>query len=275
MIRSAVTIGLVPEARGGPFVFWGDLDDGCRRAAELGFDAVEVFPPDAQTLDELDLKGLLARYDLKLAAVGTGAGWVKHKLRLTDPDRARREPARQFVQSIVGAAGRLGAPAIIGSMQGRWGDGMERDEATFYLADALNALGKQAATYGVPLLYEPLNRYETNFANTLADGSRILGMLQSDNVKLLADLFHMGIEEADVAPALRTAAADVGHVHFADSNRRPVGEGHTDMTPVVRALREIGYDGYLSAEVFPYPDPIAAARRTIESFRHYVNDASS
>ena len=273
-MRSAVTISLVPEARGGPFVFWDDLADGCRQAAELGFDAVEVFPPDAEALEELDLKGLLARQGLKLAAVGTGAGWVKHKLRLTDPDRARREPARLFVQSIVEAAGKLGAPAIIGSMQGRWGDGMDRDEATFYLADALTGLGDLAATFGVPLLYEPLNRYETNFANTLADGSRILRMLDSDNVKLLADLFHMSIEEADLSAALRAAAKDIGHVHFADSNRRPVGDGHTDMTPIVRALREIGYDGYLSAEVFPYPDPTVAARRTIESFRSFVLDAS-
>ena len=274
-MRSAVTISLVPEARGGPFVFWDDLADGCREAAELGFDAVEVFPPDAETLDELDIKRLLARHGLKVAAVGTGAGWVIHKLRLTDPDRAGREPARLFVQSIVEAAGKLGAPAIIGSMQGRWGDGMDRDEATFYLADALSGLGKQAATFGVPLLYEPLNRYETNFANTLADGSRILRMLDNDNVKLLADLFHMSIEEADLPAALRAAGKDVGHVHFADSNRRPVGEGHTDMTSIVRALREIGYDGYLSAEVFPYPDPTAAARRTIESFRCYVLNASS
>jgi sugar phosphate isomerase/epimerase len=265
-----VTISLVPEARGGPFVFWDDLADGCRQAAELGFDAVEVFPPDAATLDELDLKGLLSRHGLKLAAVGTGAGWVKHKLRLTDPDRARREPAGQFAQSMVEAAGNLGAPAIIGSMQGRWSDGMERDEATFYLADALSGLGKQAETFGVPLLYEPLNRYETNFANTLADGSRILRMLQSDNVKLVADLFHMNTEEADMAAALRTAAGDVGHVHFADSNRRAVGSGHTDMPPIMRALRDIGYDGYLSAEVFPYPDPAAAARQTIDSFRRYV-----
>ena len=274
-MRLAVTISLVPEARGGPFVFWDDLADGCRQAAELGFDAVEVFPPDAETLEELDLRGLLARYGLKLAAVGTGAGWVKHKLRLTDPDRARRDPARLFVQSIVEAAGNLGAPAIIGSMQGRWGDGMDRDEATFYLADALTGLGNHAATFGVPLLYEPLNRYETNFANTLADGSRILRTLQCDNVKLLADLFHMSMEEADLPAALRTAAGDVGHVHFADSNRRAVGDGHTDMAPIIRVLREIGYEGYLSAEVFPYPDPAAAARRTIESFRRYVNEASA
>jgi sugar phosphate isomerase/epimerase len=274
-MRSAVTISLVPEARGGAFVFWDDLAEGCRQAAELGFDGVEVFPPDAEALAELDLKGVLARHDLMLAAVGTGAAWVKHRLRLTDPDRARREPAQQFVQAIIEAAGKLGAPAIIGSVQGRWGDGLERDEATFYLADALSGLGKLAARFGVPLLYEPLNRYETNFANTLYEGSRLLRMVQSDNVKLLADLFHMNIEEADMAAAIRAAGRDIGHVHFADSNRRAVGDGHTNMVPVVRALREIGYDGYLSAEVLPEPDPVTAARKTIESFRRHVGDVKA
>jgi sugar phosphate isomerase/epimerase len=78
------------------------------------------------------------------------------------------------------------------------------------------------------------------------------------------------IEEVDLALALRAAAPFVGHVHFADSNRRAAGMGHTDFGPIVEALREIGYNGYLSAEVLPLPDPDAAARQTIESFRKYV-----
>jgi sugar phosphate isomerase/epimerase len=268
-MRSAVTISLVPEARGGPFVFSGDLAEGCRQAAELGFDAVEVFPPDAETLEELDLKGLLARHGLELAAVGTGAGWVRHKLRLTDPDRARREPARLFVQSIVEAAGKLGAPAIIGSMPGRWGDGMERDEATFYLADALSGLGALAATFGVPLLYEPLNRYETNLFTDVARAAGFVRALQLSNTKVLADLFHMNIEDDDLAESIRQAGPMVGHVHLADSNRRPAGCGHTDFAPVAAALREISYTGFVSAEALPYPNSDEAARLTIDAFRKF------
>ena len=84
-------------------------------------------------------------------------------------------------------------------------------------------------------------------------------------MKLLADLFHMNIEEANLADALRAAGPHIGHVHFADSNRRAAGMGHTDFAPVVAALREIGYAGYLSAEVLPLPDRDAAAKQTIES----------
>lgn len=266
-MRSAVTISLVPEARGGPFVFWDDLAAGIRKASELGFDAVEIFPPGPEAVDGAVVGPLLAEHRLTLAAVGTGAGWVKHKLRLTDPDAGVRGRALAFVRSIVDAAGALGAPAIVGSMQGRWGDGVEREQAMAWLADALRDLGEHARRHNVPLLYEPLNRYETNLVNNLASGVHLLHHCGCDNVKLLADLFHMNIEEADLPRSIRAAGHHVGHVHLADSNRRPAGLGHTAFGPVADALRQIGYAGYVSAEAFPYPDPDAAARHTIEAFR--------
>jgi sugar phosphate isomerase/epimerase len=270
MIRSAVTLSLVPEARGGPFVFWDDLEAGCHKAAELGFDAVEIFPADPEDIAHDTLQPLLDRYNLKLAAVGTGAGWVKHKLTLTHFDRANREQAKVFVQRMIDAAGALGAPVIIGSMQGRWGGGVEHDEGLYYLSDVLVGLGDRArAKYDVPLIYEPLNRYETNFCNTLASGVRLIESIGAPNVVLLADLFHMNIEEQDLAAAIRSAGKHVGHVHFADSNRQPAGGGHTDFKPVAAALREIGYAGYVSAECLPFPDSDEAARLTIEAFRRH------
>ena len=70
MIRSSVTVSLVPEARGGPFVFWDDLPAACRKAKELGFDAVEVFPPAADAVDGKQMRKLLGDHGLALAAVG-------------------------------------------------------------------------------------------------------------------------------------------------------------------------------------------------------------
>ena len=86
-------------------------------------------------------------------------------------------------------------------------------------------------------------------------------------MKLLADLFHMNIEEADIAGRDPAGGRHIGHVHFADSNRRPAGFGHTDFDAVVAAIREIGYDGYFAAEAFPYPTPEEAARQTVKRFR--------
>jgi sugar phosphate isomerase/epimerase len=269
MIKSAVTISLVPEARGGPFVFWDDLADGCRKAASLGFDAVEVFPRGAHGVDAAELRRLLDGHGLKLAAMGTGAGWVLHKFSLTDTNPVVAGKAHDFIRSIVDLAGSFGAPAVVGSMQGRWDTRRDEYLRHLELLPKLQDLARHARQYSVPLLLEPLNRYETNIANTLADAAALVRRLGDENIKLLADLFHMNIEEADMAASIRAAGPMVGHVHFADSNRRPVGLGHTDNAPVVAALRDIGYDGYVSAECLPYPDPDAAARQTMTSFRKF------
>src|SRR5436305_2109057 len=139
-----------------------------------------------------------------------------------------------------------------------------REAALAYLTDALNQLGEHAKQFNVPLFFEPLNRYETNLVNTIGDGVKLLGSLSTRNVKLLADLFHMNIEELDLPAAIRAGASHIGHLHLADSNRRPAGCGHTDFRPISTALRDIGYAGYVSADGFPYPDPDGAARLTIE-----------
>lgn len=272
-MHSAVTISLVPEARGGPFVFWDHLGEGCARAAELGFDAVEVFPRSADDLDARELKGLLQAHRLKLAALGTGAGWVVSKLRLTDPDPVVRRRARDFAGALIDFAGGFGAPAILGSMQGRWDAPGTRDQALAWLGEALEQLAPRAHALGVPLLLEPLNRYETNLLNRVDDALAFLATLRTQNVKLLCDLFHMNIEEANIAEALLRAGPRLGHVHLADSNRQAAGFGHTDMASVAAALRQIGFTGFLSAEILPLPDGPSAAAQTIRALRSYFKPA--
>ena len=118
---------------------------------------------------------------------------------------------------------------------------------------------------------EPLNRYETNLLNRTAEAVEFLGTLRTRNVKLLADLFHMNLEEASIPDALRAGGPHIGHVHFADSNRRAIGLGHTEVAPIADALRAIGYSGYLSAEILPLPDFETAARQTIASYRQWFS----
>ncbi len=267
MIRSAVTVSLCEEARGGPFVFWDDLAASCEKAQRLGFDAIELFPPSPRAVEAARLRMLLNDHGLALAAVGTGSGWVKHRLTLTAADVGARIRAREYIKAIIDFAAPFKAPAIIGSMQGRSGPEVPNPTALGYLADGLEVLGEHAKTYDLPLLYEPLNRYETNLCVTLEAGCRLLRSLSTGNVRLLADLFHMNIEESDIAGALRAAGEHVGHVHFVDSNRKAAGFGHTDFGPIASALGAIGFDGFASAEALPLPDPEAAAARTIATFR--------
>lgn len=270
MIRSAVTIALVPQIKSGPWIFWEDLEKSLKKAVALGFEAVELFTGSADALEENLLADLLEKYELKLAAVGTGAGKVLHGLTLTDPDPEVRQKAFSFISDMISFGAKFGAPAIIGSMQGNVLPNGNREQTIALLAEGLSILQKRASESGVFLIYEPLNRYETNLLNTLESAVDFLGQNNLKNTKLLADLFHMNIEEDNLAQSIRDFGKYIGHVHFADSNRRPMGFGHTDMVPIAGVLKEIGYSGYVSAEAFPYPNSDAAAEQTIKAFREYL-----
>jgi sugar phosphate isomerase/epimerase len=269
-MKSALTVSLVPEAAGGPFVYWDGLADAFQQAAALGFEGLEIFAPGHEALDALEIGSLVEKYGLPVAAVGTGAGWVRHKLHLCHPDVEIRRRALEFILRMIAAGGALGAPAILGSMQGRVESGVAREQALRWLAEALAAAGAAAAAVGTVFLYEPLNRYETNIFNRQLDAAEFVRAQGLDNVRILADFFHMNIEEADPAAALRGLGPLLGHVHFADSNRRAVGFGHLDAKPLVETLRQVGYAGYLSAEILPLPDSAAAAGQTLQSFRKLV-----
>ena len=269
-MKSCVTIALVPEITKGPWIYWESIDKSLPKAKALGFDAVELFTPGVIDCDEL--KKELEKNDIALAAVGTGAGKVLKGLTLTDPDAEIRNEAISFISEMIRFGAEFGAPAIIGSMQGNVLPGGNREQSLGWLREALETLGQCARDSGVKLIYEPLNRYESNVFNRLGDAAAFIKSLETEDVVLLADLFHMNIEEANLADAIRKAGKLVGHVHFADSNRNPVGFGHTDVTDVAAALKEIAYDGYLSAEAFPYPNPDKAAEQTIKAFKaHFAS----
>ena len=270
MIKSAITVSLVAQAKGGPFVYWDDLESAAASAAKLGFDAIEIFAPSASSLDRPALHALLKKHGLSAAAFGTGGGWLVQKWHLTHADPAIRSQAREFIRAIIDVAGEFNAPAIIGSMQGKAEGDVSRDQALAWLAETLADLGAHAAQYGVPLLYEPLNRYETNLLNRQLDAARFLEDRKVGNVKLLCDLFHMNIEEVSNTATLRACGRHVGHVHFADSNRQAIGFGHTESASVVAALKDIGFAGYLSGEILPLPDSEAAATQTIKAIRTHL-----
>jgi len=268
-MKTAITLCQVSEALHGPFVFRTPLPEAFATAAAMGYDAVELFLPGPDFISVAEVQSLSKQHGLEIAAVGSGAGLLRHGLSLTDPSAEKREAALSFLLAMIDFGGRLGAPVILGSMQGR----NVEAESYEYLASALQRCAEAAAKFGVHFIYEPLNRYETNLFNRLADAARFIEERNLQNVVLLADMFHMNIEESDLPAAIRAAGRHIGHVHYADSNRHAMGFGHTDPAGVIAALREVSYHGYLSAEIFPLPDPEAAARQTISSIRSFFPKA--
>ena len=173
MNPTAITVSLVPEARGGPFILWDDISTSCAKAKALGYDAIELFAPSPEAVREAS--AVVRREGLALAAAGTGAGWVRHKLSISDPDPEIRARARRSVVEMIDAA--APAPALLGSMQGR--------AKGPWIADALREFDAEAGRRGATFLLEPLNRYEGTIVNTLAEGVEMIRGLS--HTKLLAD----------------------------------------------------------------------------------------
>jgi sugar phosphate isomerase/epimerase len=116
------------------------------------------------------------------------------------------------------------------------------------LLEGLKELGDHARSCGGTVLFEPLNRYEDFMCNTLDDGVAYCTELNHPNVMLMADLFHMSIEESHSSDALAAAFPYVRHVHVADSNRYEPGQGQTDFKRIFTTLNRLGFDGYLAFE---------------------------
>jgi sugar phosphate isomerase/epimerase len=266
-MKPSVTITLVPSLSKGPWIYWESLELSIPKAKVAGFDAVELFPASAESIDAKALADLLRKHAMRISAVGSGAGKALRGLHLVNPDAAERAKACEYIAHLIDLGAQFGAPVIIGSMQGSIAGDVSRAQALGWIREALNELAPRAKAGGVELLFEPLNRYETNVINCLADGVALIRSLATDNVALLADLFHLNIEESSVPAAIRESKGYIGYVHLADSNRRPAGLGHIDFGEIIAALRDIGYDGYVSAEALPYPDPDRAAAQTMTACR--------
>jgi sugar phosphate isomerase/epimerase len=157
-------------------------------------------------------------------------------------------------------------------MRGRidWFPVKEAEAARAQIIDALGALTDYAAPYGVRITLEPANRYEVDFVRSTQEALEVVAEVARPGFGLMLDVFHMNIEDASIEDSLRQARPVLWHIHIADSNRLPPGQGHLDFASIIATLREIGYEGYLSGEMSPRPDPDTAARVTIEYMRQWL-----
>jgi len=176
-------------------------------------------------------------------------------IKLLNPDKAERQAAIKLDKDRLAMAKALGASAMIEVPvfgEPRFNDlpaGMSaHDMGQKLLISGLKALAPYIEETGITLILEPLNRYETRFLNRVEQAAEICDAVGSPGIKILADFFHMQIEERVIADALRKNAQYLGYIHLADSNRLQPGAGHTDFRAGFDALKSVGYDGWLTIE---------------------------
>jgi sugar phosphate isomerase/epimerase len=210
-------------------------------------DAVELHTGSLLHSPE-ELRQAFAASPISVSAVEGARG-------ILSADPAERATAKQTLRERLALADQLDAVGVLLVPQsGRvstlpdlspliTGAELERN----LLLAQLRELAPDANAAGVSLFLEPLNRYEAYIVNRLEQGAAIAAEV-GPAVGVMADFFHMNIEEADIPASIRANAPHVVYVHVADSNRLQPGRGHLDFRPGFRALKEIGYDGPLAIE---------------------------
>jgi 5-keto-L-gluconate epimerase len=254
---------------GAPFVLRGDVRNALQLAAKLGYDGIELHLRVAGDIDRETVRELARGYGLRVANLGTGMAAGVDGLTFTHDDPAVRQHAVDRVREHIELAEYLGACGVtIGKVADRVGaDPARRPTRRGHGLECLDAVCRLAAPAGLDIFLGALNRYESDWGNTLDDVLRIVDELGHPNLKVLADTFHMNIEEADIAASLRRTGSKLGHVHLVDTNREAPGHGHLDLPAVLGALRDIDYAGFLAFEILPLPGPEMAAADAIRAVR--------
>lgn len=253
-------------------IYRDDVRDNVRKAAECGFDGVELLICDPQKFDVPYFQAALAEFGCTIACINTGRMYSEYGLSLIHEDAAVRERSFARLVEIIGVGAKLGCDVNIGLFRGAalpfQPISRSRDLFVGVLRDAC-AEGKKA---GVRLNFEPTNRFEINFINTTREGLDIIDRVGADNLGLLIDLFHVFIEDPDMDASILSARHVIRHMHFSDSDRWPAGLGHGEFNfaRLIALLKYIGYDGYLSEGLVPTDDVDASAKRTAAFLKNLI-----
>jgi sugar phosphate isomerase/epimerase len=232
------------------------LEEKWAFATEAGFEGIELRARgDFQFAARLPELRAAARAGVVMATVCPETDHF-----IGDFDADRRRDAVTQLRSQLSVIAELGGDGVL--TPASWGmfslrlppftPPRQPDDDHKVLLEALVELAEHAAAEGVWLAVEPINRYEDYMINRIDQAAGLGDEVEREtglgSVRVCADLFHMNIEEDDLAAAIRAAGPRIAHVHVDDTNRLQPGAGHMDFGSVFGALRDIGYDAWLTFE---------------------------
>lgn len=244
-----------------PFALWtGSFEERVQKAKEMGYEGLELVIRDPEVLDLKHIEKVLRENDLKAPQLVTGEINIADGLRLVTPSAGDFQAAQSRIRSVIEMAALLNSYVNIGSFRGRL-ESLETEDGREIALERIGKVAEWAAEVDVKITLEPINRFEADFIMSAQDGVQFVKELGHQNVGLMMDTFHMNIEDASIESSLKLTMEEnlLWHIHIADSNRLAPGRGHIDFPSIVRTLFDGKYQGYLSAEILPVPDPDAAA----------------
>jgi 5-keto-L-gluconate epimerase len=264
------------ETSFGPIVYstsdMNQLDEIFRKMRRIGYDCVDLFIDQTTEEKAYEIKKLLDNNDLKvsmlvciyLANLGVNFG-------STDSE-VRSKSVNTYLDQMK-IAKILGAPTMpIGFIRGRITDQDNINDYYLRLSESLKDLIEGAKKYSIELCLEPINRYEANTILSLDEAIDFIDKYEINGLKILADFFHMNIEDVNLSEGLRRAGDKIRHVHIPDSNRKAPGMGHLNYHELLGTLKSIAYKGNLVIEAIPYGQPDLCAVSGLEFLKKVIEE---
>ncbi len=229
---------------------------------KMGFDGVEIARFDFDGFPAAGIRAELRAQGLECTVCTALIGTMS----LVSADPSVRAQARDFLRKAIEAAAELGAKVLMGPVCAPVGQllGRRRTQDEWkHAVEGLQSLGETLDACDVTLAVEPLNRFETYFLNTDADGARLCEDVAHPKIGIAFDTFHANIEEKNLTTAIRALGKHMKHFHACENDRGIPGSGHIEWNEAVSGLREIGYDGWAVIESFGSHIPEIAAAACI------------
>ena len=253
------------------------LEDTLAHAARLGYAGLEIAPftlanavTDISAGERQRIRELAARHHIAVV----GLHWLLVKpegLYLNHPDAAiRARTAKYFVALVDCCADFGGTIMVVGSPKQRnLLPGVTRAQAWEWTGATFRDAVKRAEDRNVTICFEPLAPAETNFINTAVEAGEFVKPFNSPAFKIILDVKAMSSEARPIPEIIRESWPHFAHFHANDKNLKGPGFGDVDFKPIAAALREVGYGGYVSVEVFKFEEgPEIIAGRSLEYLRH-------
>jgi sugar phosphate isomerase/epimerase len=241
-------------------VYYGeDIATSIDRVARYGYDAIEIVG-EPREIDARRVASLARDAGIGVSSI---CSIYTPERDLVHPDADVRRAAIGYVGEVAQFASEMQCPTIIVHPTAcmKTAPLAAPDQERAWAIEGIREAGEHAATLGVSLSLECWNRYETYFLNRLDQAVDLWQATGLGNGGVQGDTFHMNLEEVSIPDAFRAAGPYLQHVHLADSNRAAPGAGHLDFRPIMQALVDVGYDGYVSFELLPASaDPFGAMR---------------
>lgn len=253
----------------------GTFEQKIDKARALGYQGVELMVSDPRKLDAARIARTCNERNLKIAAISSGAIVTARGISLLHQEPEKAQEASACLFDLIAFASEVGSPIVtIGSFRGRPGDHMSAQDAHRLLIDILRAAGAEAARKGIRIVLEPISARELNYLTTVEEVMAILEEVGSDHVGVLVDTYHVDKDGQSFEEVLGKTHEEgkLWHVHIADSTRQVVGKGGIDFSHVLAILRNLGYDGFMSAELLHGADPDTTAREILDGM-HKASEA--